>query len=114
MPAEIKIGALPGTKVLGEVSRISLKANQQDNATVFPIEISITESNGAVHRVGYSANSDIIIEQMENRITIPERVVAMRDGRAYVEVPGENSGRIEKEIELGLSDAINIAVIGGL
>jgi HlyD family secretion protein len=115
MPAEIKIGALPGVKVLGEVSRISLKARQQDNATVFPIEIIITDTNGTVLRAGYSANADIIIEQMENSITIPERVVTMRDGKAFVDVPGNEPGsRVEKEIELGLSDAITVAVTDGL
>jgi len=115
MPAEIKIGALPGVKVLGEVSRISLKARQQDNATVFPIEIIITDTNGVVLRAGYSANADIIIEQMENSITIPERVISMRDGKAFVDVPGNEPGsRVEKEIELGLSDAITVAVTNGL
>jgi len=115
MTAEIKIGALPGQIVVGEVSRISLKAKQQDNATVFPIEIRITDTQGAVLRAGYSANADIIIEQVENIVTIPERVVIMRDGKSYVEVPGEEPGsREEKEIELGLSDAITVAVLDGM
>lgn len=115
MQAEIKIGALPGAVVIGEVSRISLKAKQQDNATVFPIEIIITETNGNILRAGYSANADIIIERMSDVVTIPERVITMRDGRSYIEVPGSESGsRIEKEIETGLSDAITVAVIEGL
>ncbi len=115
MTAEIKIGALPGQIVLGEVSRISLKARQQDNATVFPVEIQITDTQGAILRAGYSANADIIIERVENIVTIPERVVIMRDGKSYVEVPGNQPGsREEKEIELGLSDAITVAVLNGM
>jgi len=115
MRAEIKIGAMPNVRVQGEVSRISLKARTQDNATVFPIEIVITDANGAVLRAGYSANADIIIERMDNAITIPERVVIMRDGKTFVEVPGtEPSSRVEKEVELGLSDAITVAVKDGL
>tara|TARA_R100001143_G_scaffold63387_1_gene70138 strand:- start:82028 stop:83134 length:1107 start_codon:yes stop_codon:yes gene_type:complete len=115
MPAEIKIGALQGSIIRGVVSRISLKATQQDNATVFPIEIIITDTAGSVLRAGYSANADIIIERMEDTITLPERVITMRDGRAFVEVPnGTLDGKVEKEIELGLSDAITVAVIDGL
>jgi HlyD family secretion protein len=115
MTAEIKIGALPGQVVIGEVSRISLKAKQQDNATVFPIEIRIVDTQGSVLRAGYSANADIIIERVENIITIPERVVVMRDGKSFVEVPGDQPGsRVEKEIELGLSDAITVAVLNGM
>ncbi len=115
MPVELKIGALPGVTVYGEVSKISLKAKQEDNATVFPVEIRITETNGAVLRAGYSANADIIIERMENVLTIPERVVDIRDGQAYVEIPGDEPGiRLEREVELGLSDAITVQVKNGL
>lgn len=115
MAAEIKIGALPDAVIYGEVSRISLKAKQEDNDTVFPVEITITDSNGVTLRAGYSANADIIIEHMENVITIPERVITMKDGKNLIEVPGDKSGsRVEKEIELGLSDAITVAVTEGL
>lgn len=115
MPAEIKIGALTDVTILGEVSRISLKAQQVENATVFPIEIAITEMNGATLRAGYSANADIIIERKEEILTIPERVITMRDDRYYIEVAGSEEGeRIEKEIEVGLSDAITIEVISGV
>lgn len=115
MKAEIKIGAVPGAVVYGEVSRISLKATTQDNATVFPVEIAITDPNGVILRAGYSANADIIIEQMVDVLTIPERVVTIRDGKSYIEIPGIQPGsREEIEIETGLSDAITIAVIEGL
>lgn len=115
MPVEIKIGALPADTVHGEVSRISLKAIEDDNATVFPVEIRIIDTGGATLRAGYSANADIIIKRMEEIITIPERVVSMRDGDAFVDVPGAEPGsRTEKEIELGLSDAITVEVKEGL
>lgn len=115
MPAEIKIGALPGVIVEGVVSRISLKARQQDNATVFPIEITITETHGVTLRAGYSANADIIIRRMDDVITIPERLVRMESGKSIIEVPGSEPGsRVEKEVELGLSDAITVAVTYGL
>lgn len=115
MRAEIKIGALPNVKVEGVVSRISLKARTEDNTTVFPVEITIIDTNGAVLRAGYSANADIIIERMDDAITIPERVIVMRDGKTFVEVPGsEPMSRVEKEVELGLSDAITVAVKEGL
>ncbi len=115
MHAEIKIGAMPNVRVQGEVSRISLKAKTRDNATVFPVEIIITDANGVVLRAGYSANADIIIERADNAVTIPERVVIMRDGKTFVEVPGSGpSTRVEKEVELGLSDAITVAVRDGL
>lgn len=115
LPAEIKIGALPGTIIKGEIEKISLKAQQQDNATVFPVEIRITDTGGSVLRAGYSANADIIIRRMVDVVTIPERVVSVREGISYVELPGEEPGsRVEREVELGLSDAITVEVREGL
>lgn len=115
MKANIKIGALPGATITGEVRRISLKATEKDNATVFPVEITITDTNGVTLRAGYSANADIIIEQAEDVITIPERLVIMDNGKTFIEVPGNDPGsRVEKEITLGLSDAITVAVLEGL
>lgn len=115
MPVEIKIGALPADTVAGEVSRISLKAIEDENATVFPVEIKITDAGGATLRAGYSANADIIIKRLDEVLTLPERVVSLRDGRAYVDIPGNEPGsRLEKEIELGLSDAITVEVKEGL
>jgi len=115
LPVEIKIGALPGAIVHGEVSKISLKARQQDNATVFPIEILITNTGNVTLRAGYSANADIIINRRMEVPTIPERLVQFNDGIATVEISGNEPGKREKiEIELGLSDAINVEVVSGL
>ncbi|MEX0607974.1 MAG: efflux RND transporter periplasmic adaptor subunit [Balneolaceae bacterium] len=42
-------------------------------------------------------------------------LVEMRDGKSFIEVPGEEPGsRVEKEITIGMSDAITVAVIEGL
>ena len=115
LPVEIKIGALPGAIIHGEVTRISLKARDKDNATVFPIEIAITDPGDAVLRAGYSANADIIINRRTDVLTIPERVVHFKDDRTIVELPGNEPGnRQELEVKLGLSDAITVEVLEGL
>ncbi|HLR31568.1 MAG TPA: hypothetical protein VK074_03710, partial [Fodinibius sp.] len=83
--------------------------------TVFPVEIRIIDTDGATLRSGYSANADIIIKRLEKVLTIPERVIDLRGGHAYVDLPGDEPGsRTEKEIEIGLSDAITVEVKEGL
>ncbi len=114
MEADIKIGALPEANVRGELTKISLKARRQDNATVFPVEIVITEEDGATLRAGYSANADIIIHKKTNSLLIPERVVSFRDGNAFVYIADGDGGSKEIEIVTGISDAINIEVVSGL
>lgn len=115
MPVDIKIGALPGAVIKGEVSRISLKARTQDNATVFPVEISITDLGGNILRAGFSANADIIIDRRDEVLAIPERLVHFKEDRTIVEIPGNEPGkRVEHEVKLGLSDAITVEVLEGL
>ena len=111
---QLQIGALPGKTVEGIVTLISLKAKKEDNTTVFPIEIKITETSNIVLRAGYSANANIIIAQRDSVLSVPERVIIFRNDSAFVQMPkGENEFE-EREIKTGLSDAILIEVVDGL
>ncbi|HDQ44255.1 MAG TPA: efflux RND transporter periplasmic adaptor subunit [bacterium] len=114
LTAELDVGALPGKTVKGRISLISLKARKQDNTTVFPIEIRITDHGDAVLRAGFSANAHIIIAQKDSVPAIPERVVTFRNDSAFVRLPVPGGEPEEKYIETGLSDAILIEVKSGL
>ncbi|HEX7091266.1 MAG TPA: efflux RND transporter periplasmic adaptor subunit [Longimicrobiales bacterium] len=114
MRAEIRVGAAPDARIEGVLSRIALKARNQDNSTVFPVEITLEETDGTILRAGYSANAYINIEKREDVLVIPERVVTFSGDTAWVTVelgPGQTERRV---IETGLSDAINIEVVSGL
>ncbi|MEJ2636112.1 MAG: efflux RND transporter periplasmic adaptor subunit [Calditrichia bacterium] len=114
MPVEFKIGALPGVKVEGEVSRISPKAKQEDNATLFDIEISINNPKQLQLRAGYSCNAEIIIRKAEDVLYIPERLITFSNDSSFVEVE-DSIGHIEKQpILIGLSDGVNAQVTSGL
>jgi HlyD family secretion protein len=114
MPVEIKIGALPQARIRGVLSKISLKAKQQESATVFPVEISLTETGGTKLRAGYSANADIIINRRDSVLSIPERVVTFTGDTATVTVALPNKKTEVRTIKTGLSDAINVEVKDGL
>ena len=114
MPATIKIGALPEARIQGEVSSISLKARKEDNATVFPIEITLTEAQGISLRAGYSANADVIIERRDSILVIPERLLTVAGDTTRVTILGEGGVAEERVIETGLSDAVSIEVLDGL
>lgn len=114
MTATIKVGALPEADVEGEVQSISLKARTEDNATVFPVEIRLTEVTGAELRAGYSANADVIIDRREGVLAIPERVIEFRGDTALVRVLRAGGESEERVIETGLSDAVTIEVVDGV
>ncbi|KAA3608870.1 MAG: efflux RND transporter periplasmic adaptor subunit [Calditrichaeota bacterium] len=111
---ELQVGAIPGKSIEGLVTLISLKAKKEDNTTVFPVEIKITQTKDAVLRAGYSANANIIIARRDSVLSIPERVVTFRNDSAFVNIPKGEQDSEERYIKTGLSDAILIEVIEGL
>jgi HlyD family secretion protein len=113
--AEIQIGALPGKNVEGEVVRISPKARKENNATVFDVELKITDLRGVNLRAGYSANAKVIINKAENVLGVPERLITFKDDSAYVEIEDTATGKIEKkDVEVGLSDGITAEIKSGV
>jgi HlyD family secretion protein len=114
MPVTIKIGALPEAKIDGILAKISLKGKKQDNATVFPVELSLTETHGTKLRAGYSANADIIIARRDSALMIPERVVTFSGDSATVTIVLPDGKTETRAIKTGLSDALNIEVLSGL
>jgi HlyD family secretion protein len=114
MEAELKVGALPAEKIVGRLSRISLKAEKKENATVFPIEVTIPRSNNSVLRAGYSANAHVIIQRKDSVCLLPERVVSFRGDSAFVTAVVGSGRDEERLIRTGLSDAISVEVLSGL
>jgi len=114
MDAELKVGALPLAKISGKLTKISLKAEKKEAATVFPIEVLVPKGNNATLRAGYSANANIFIQRKDSVLTIPERCVTFRNDSAFVKVPVGTTGEEERLITTGLSDAIRIEVLTGL
>lgn len=114
LPVELKIGALPAAVVDGRLAHISLKARTEDNATVFPVEITILDAHGATLRAGYSANADVIVERRDSVLMIPERLVRLTSDTARVTVLLPDGQREERVVRLGLSDAISVEVLDGL
>lgn len=114
MPATIKIGALPNAGVKGRLEKIWLKAHKQEQATVFPIEITLTEVAGATLRAGYSANAEVIVARRDSVLNIPERLITHRNDSSFVTVRTATDKTEQRTIKTGLSDAINIEVLEGL
>jgi len=115
MPVDLKIGALPNEKLAGTLSKISPKAKKEDNTTMFDLEVEITHAGSKALRAGYSANAEVIISKKDSILMVPERLVTFQGDSAKVEVQDSASGKIVfKNIEVGLSDGLNIEVKNGL
>jgi HlyD family secretion protein len=113
MAADIQIGALPDSRIVGKVERIFPKAKKEGNATLFDIEIFVPDTAGQPLRAGYSATATITVRSKENILMLPERLVLFENGKKFVEV---KKGELveKKEVQTGLSDGLNIEITQGL
>lgn len=113
MAADIQIGALPDSRIVGKVERIFPKAKKEGNATLFDIEILVPDTAGQPLRAGYSATATITVRSKENILMLPERLVLFENGKKFVEV---KKGEVveKKEVQTGLSDGLNIEITQGL
>jgi len=118
MTARIKVGALPTDVVTGKVSRIAPQAQQKEGATLFDVEIELEPTTNITLRAGYSANADLIIREVKDVPTIPERVVIFEDGgkKTFVELPAANPKEPPKKVavKLGVSDGLSTQVVEGV
>jgi len=113
LPVELQVGALAESKLKGNVDRIYPKAKKDGNATLFDIEISISDTSGKALRAGYSSTAYVKISEKKNVLLIPERLVIFENDKKFVEVKtGEKIDK--KEITTGLSDGLNIEILSGL
>jgi len=114
VPAKLKAGALPDCDIEGMISEISPKAKMEENATLFGIEIKIVSTNSLKLRAGYSATAKIIIDQTNNVLTIPERLIFYSNDMSYVEVQLQNNETEIRLVKTKLSDGITTEIESGL
>jgi len=116
MPCRIKVGALPDDIVTGLLSRIAPQAQKNEGATLFDVEIELEPDQHVTLRAGYSANADVVIREKNDIVLIPERLVLFEDEKTFVEVPGvgPEAEPSKIEVELGLSDGLNVEIVSGV
>lgn len=114
MSAELTVGARPDEVLDAELTEISLKAQSVNNAVVFDVEMSVSPPEGFVMRSGYSAVARVSVEQAEDVLVLPERVLEFREGEAFALIEDDVAGQREVPVEVGLSDGMRIEVRAGL
>lgn len=116
MPLSLKVGAIDDQRFAARLEYISPKGEEKDGAIQFEIraEIDSTQLQDTFLRAGYSANADIILDQRKNVITIQERDLLFAEGKTFIEVETANNTFEKRQIEVGLSDGMNIEVVNGL
>ncbi|APA64841.1 MULTISPECIES: efflux RND transporter periplasmic adaptor subunit [Maribacter] len=116
MPLEISMGALQDEKFNAKLKFIAPKGVEEEGAVQFRIEGDLAVSDSTNIRAGYSANAAIVLEEKKDVLSIKEALLQFdkETNKPYVEIEiGENEFE-KRELELGVSDGIDVEIISGI
>jgi HlyD family secretion protein len=100
----------------GQVTQISPIGVERDNVTTFEVEVSI-DNPGKELKANMTANAEIILEQFENSLLVPEAAVIYDAKRnAFVDVAdaAERTGRRRVPVKVGIGNGTRMQIVGGL
>ena len=116
MPLEISLGALEKDKFDAKLKFIAPKGVEEEGAVQFKIEGDLVVSDSTYVRAGYSANASIVLEEKKNVLSIKEALLQFdkETDKPFVEVEIAENEFEKKELELGVSDGIDVEILSGI
>jgi HlyD family secretion protein len=113
---EVSLGAIEKKKFAGKLTFIAPKGSESGGSVQFKIKAQITLDDSIFIRSGYSANAEIVLEKKENVLAIKEALLQFdkKSEIPFVEIKTGNQVYERREIEIGISDGINIEIIKGI
>ena len=116
MPLEVNLGAIEDQSLEAKLKFIAPKGNEEQGAVQFKIEADLFLNDSIFVRAGYSANASLIIERKDNVMALEELLLQFdrETEKPYVEIQIGDQKFERRDIEIGLSDGVNVEVIYGL
>ncbi|MEW6736431.1 MAG: efflux RND transporter periplasmic adaptor subunit [Acidobacteriota bacterium] len=115
-PARIVLESYKDKKFQGTITKISPLGVEKDNVTSFEVRVSIQNSTGEL-RANMSANAEIILEEKQDVLLIPETAIIYdKERNASVEIPDINTptGKNKIPVKVGISNGVKTELIEGL
>jgi len=116
MPLEISLGAIEKKKFNAKLKFIAPKGVEEAGAVQFKIEGDVEVDDDFLIRAGYSANASLVLDKKDSVLVIPEALLRFdkKGDQSYVELSVGDQKWKRKNIEIGISDGINVEVLSGL
>ncbi len=116
LPLEITVGAIENATFDAILDYIAPKGVSENGAIQFEIKGTLTKKDTTFIRAGLSANASIILARADSVLTVKEALIQYdpKTLEPFVEVETGDQEFVRREIELGISDGINVEVKGGI
>jgi HlyD family secretion protein len=115
-PARIVVESFRDRKFEGKVYKISPLGVEKENVTTFEVQVSI-RNPGRELKANMSANAEILLEEKQNVLLVPEAAVLYdKERKASVEIPdpAAEKGRKKVPVKLGISNGVKTELASGL
>jgi HlyD family secretion protein len=115
LPARIYVEAYPDEPFKAELTHISPRGREEEDIINFEIRATVGDQDNKL-RVGMSADAELILEEHENVLVIPEGAIIYEDGKTFVNIKDDSveEGMRKVEITKGISDGLRTEVLSGL
>lgn len=116
MPLTVSLGAIQDKEFDAKLKFIAPKGNEEQGAVQFKIEGDVTLDDDFFVRAGYSANASLILERKDSILAISEALLQFDKDteKPYVEIQIDEQKFERKDIEIGISDGINVEIVSGI
>ena len=116
MPLTITLGAVEDKELQAKLKFIAPKGIEEAGAVKFKIEGDVEIDDDFMIRAGYSANASLTLEKKDSILVIPEALLQFdrETNKPYVEIATGEQQFERKDIEIGISDGINVEIVSGL
>lgn len=116
MSLEVNLGAIEDQSLEAKLKFIAPKGNEEQGAVQFIIEADLFLNDSIFIRAGYSANASLVLEKKDSIMAISESLLQFDrvTEKPYVEIAVGEQKFERRNVELGLSDGINVELISGV
>ena len=116
MPLEVNLGAVEDKSLKAKLKFIAPKGNEEQGAVQFKIEADLFLNDSIFVRAGYSANASLVIERKDSVMAISESLLQFdsKTEEPYVEIEVSDQKFERKDIEIGISDGVNVEIMTGI
>ncbi|MDP5169039.1 MAG: efflux RND transporter periplasmic adaptor subunit [Bacteroidia bacterium] len=110
----LTVAAIDDESFDAKLEFIAPKGVEENGAIQFEIRAALGKMKDNFLRAEYSANADIVLQKRDSVLALPEGMLIFSGDSAFVEIE-RGPQRFEKiHVSTGLSDGINIEILGGI
>jgi len=113
---KVVLGAINEKEFPAKLTFVAPKGVEEAGAVQFVIKADVEVESSNKIRAGYSANAEIEVESKDSIMVIKEALLQFNriTEKPFVEILNDNETFRKKNVEIGISDGINVEITDGI